>query len=596
MQKIINEMTWKVAGEAGHGILNAGLVMFAKSCVRAGMHVFATAEYPSLIRGGHNHLDVRVSETEIHSQQQHVDLLVALNKESITRHAHKMSEGGGIIYDGDDVNIEGSTRRDIKLYPVPLMKIANTCGGTIMRNTVAIGATFALTGFDIEILNTVIRDNFVTKKGEIVALANIAAAKAGYDYVKNNFKDDFAWALVRRSRGNKIFLSGNEATVAGALRAGCKFVAAYPMTPTSSVLMLMAGQEKDYHLVVKQTEDEIAAINMAIGASFAGARSMVATSGGGFSLMVEGLGLAAQTETPLVIVEGQRPGPATGMATHSGQADLRFVLHASTDEFPRIVIVPGDVEDSFHYAIKAFDLADRYQMPVIILTDKYVAESYKTTEEFATDDVVIDRGLLSKGDVGEGYLRYKVTVSGSSLRSVPGQKGGRHVASSYEHDEHGFEREEEEVRIAMHNKRFRKLEHAAKELPQPELYGAKEADMTIISWGSPKGPIREAMKLLAKEGITINYLQIVFLSPFPSQKVRDVIKSAKHTVIIENNKTSQLSSLIREHCLCDADFKMLKYDGRPFYPEEIAAGVRKLLRERKLSTLEFSKGSIIRAV
>ena len=295
--------------------------------------------------------------------------------------------------------------------------------------------------------------------------------------------------------------------------------------------------------------------------------------------MVEGFGLAAQTETPLVVVEAQRPGPATGMATHSGQGDLRFVLHASTDEFPRIVIAPGDVNECFYAAIKAFNLAEKYQLPVIILTDKYLGESFRTVPEFDQRGISVDRGLLiSNGHtISEGYARYKNTPSGVSPRAIPGTKGGMHVASSYEHDEQGFEREEEEIRIMMHKKRFRKLESAQQEIPDPELFGPEKADITILSWGSPKGPIKEAIKLLEKDRITANYLQIIFLSPFPAEKVKQAIDSAKRTVVIENNMTSQLNSLIREHCLRDVENKILRFDGRPFNPEDLYEEIKKLL-------------------
>ena len=580
---LVNRFSWKVAGAAGDGILNAGL-MFAKTCLRGGLHVFATAEYPSLIRGGHNHLDVRIEDEEIYSHVKSVDLLVALNKDSINKHKNKISYGGGIIYDGDELKFDRKeVRNDIKLYPMPLNKLANQAGGKIMRNVVAMGATVALTDFDLDLFNDIIRFNF-KKKGDKIIDSNVLAAKLGYDYIRENFDDDFRFRLkTRKIAGkDKIFLSGNEAISMGAIKAGCKFFAGYPMTPASSILMTMASQERNFNLVVKHTEDEIAAINMAIGASFAGVRAMTATSGGGFSLMVEGFGLAAQTETPLVVVEAQRPGPATGMATHSGQGDLRFVLHASTDEFPRIIIAPGDVEECFYKTIDAFNLAEKYQLPVIILTDKYLGESFASVEEFDCSNINIDRGkLLTEEDLEkiENYKRYSITKDGVSPRSIPGQKKGTYVASSYEHDEEGFEREEEEIRIAMHDKRFRKLEEAKKDIEEPILYGSEDADVTIVSWGSPKGPIKEAMKLLERNGISTNFLQVVFINPFPKGAVTNIINNSKTTVVIENNKTSQLSGIIKENTGLDIDYKVLKYDGRPFSPEDIFVAIKDIMNK-----------------
>lgn len=602
MNEVINKFSWKIGGEAGDGILNAGLIMFAKTCVRGGLYVFSTAEYPSLIRGGHNNLDVRVGDKEIFSHTKEVNLLVALNKETIDKHKHKLVSGSGIIYDGDEIKLtKDEFDCDVKLYPMPLIRFANECGGRIMRNTIALGATIALLDFDLELMKSVIVDNFGSKKGAAVAEQNVKAATMGYDYIKNNFPDEFGYKLQRLPAPSRLFMSGNDAISAGAIKAGCKFFAAYPMTPASSILSTLAAQEINYNIVVKHTEDEIAAINMAIGASFAGVRSMTATSGGGFALMTEGFGLAAETETPLVVVEAQRPGPATGMATHSGQGDLRFVMHASTDEFPRIIIAPGAVEECYDLTIEAFNLADVYQMPIIILTDKYLGESYKTVQAL-NNNAVIDRGLLLSDEEAEkqtNYLRYKLAESGVSPRAIPGQKNCMFVASSYEHDEQGYEREEEEVRLAMHAKRFKKFENAATEIAEKgiatKLYGSGVADFSIVSWGSPKGPILEAMKMLGEEGINVNYLQIIFISPFPKKIVERTMKKFR-TIVIENNKTSQLSGVIKEQTGLDVDYQILKYDGRPFSPEDIYNGVKNIILNNSVKRLVFSREGLIEAV
>ncbi len=599
---IVNRFSWKIAGEAGHGILNAGLQMFAKSCLRGGLNVFANAEYPSLIRGGHNNLDVRVDDREIFAHSKDINMLIALDKNSIDKHVNKITPNGAVIYDSDIIKIDQNyiKREDIFVYPIPLYQIAEKIGGKIMRNTVAMGATFALLDFDLELLYDVLRDNFGKKKGEAIANANVIAAKTGYDYIKSNYNIEvFPFKLKKIETNEKrIFMSGNESIAAGAIKAGCKFLAAYPMTPATSILTNMASQEMNYNIIVKHTEDEIAAINMAIGASFAGVRSMVCTSGGGFALMAEGLGLAAQTETPIVIVEAQRPGPATGMATHSGQGDLNFVLNASTDEFPRIVMAPGCVEDCFYAIADAFNLAEKYQLPVIVLTDKYLGESYRSVSKFDTKNVKIERGLMLKDEDAENtndYKRYKLTDTGISPRSVPGQKNCMFVASSYEHDEYGFEREEEEIRVAMHNKRFKKLDEAAKETEPKavKFYGNGYADLTIVSWGSPKGPIREAMRVLEQEDIFINFYQIVFMSPFPTKQVEQIFSTAKKVVVVENNKTGQLAELIRAKTGLNVSNKILRYDGRPFSLEDICNGIKEIMKSDGVSVVEFSKHGII---
>jgi 2-oxoglutarate ferredoxin oxidoreductase subunit alpha len=598
-EKIFNKLSWKVAGEAGHGILNAGLQMFAKSCLRGGLHIFATAEYPSLIRGGHNHLDVRVGDSQIFSHAKGLTILVALDKNSIDKHVEKLVPNGCVIYDSNMIKIDKSyiERNDILVYPVPLLDIAGEAGNKILRNTVAMGATFALTDFDMELLNGVLKTTF-SKKGDEVVNMNIKAAKLGYDYVKKNFDTDkFQFKLKKiEQKGKRLFMSGNEAATAGAISGGCKFLAAYPMTPATSIMTNMASQERNFNVVVKHTEDEIAAINMAIGAGHAGARAMTCTSGGGFALMTEGLGLAAQTETPVVIAIAQRPGPGTGMATHSGQGDLKFVLNASTDEFPRIVMAPGTVEDCFFMMADAFNIAEKYQMPVIFLTDKYLGESYCSVPYFDFKKIKTDRGLMLTDEQAEkqdDYKRYKITENGISPRAVPGQKNCMFTASSYEHDEHGFEREEEENRVAMHNKRFRKMEEASKEIDGICMHGDHDAKVALIGWGSTKGPILEAMKMLKNNGVKMKYCQVKFISPLPKEKIDEIISSSDIVIDIENNKTALLSGVIREAIGKDISHKILRYDGRSFAPEDIAEGVEKILHDKSITRIEISKPGII---
>ncbi|MBI4896116.1 MAG: 2-oxoacid:acceptor oxidoreductase subunit alpha [Candidatus Aenigmarchaeota archaeon] len=587
MAQIVNSFSWKIAGAAGDGILSAGM-LFAKMCMRGGLHVCATAEYPSLIRGGHNHLDVRVAERKVHAQSRHPDLLIALNQDAIEFHAFKVADNGGIIYDSDQVSI---TPDDLKghhvhLFSVPLRTLAEEHGGTVMRNTIALGATLGLVDYDLEFLNQVLKTRF-GKKGEEIIAANMRATQAGYNYVKEHYTGAFSYKLQPVPVKQRIMITGNEAISTGAIRAGCKFFSAYPMTPASSLLHFMAEQERAYNLVVKHTEDEIAAINMAIGASYAGARSMTSTSGGGFALMVEAFGLAAMTETPLVVVEAQRPGPATGMATQSGQADLKFMLNAGTDEFPRIVVAPGDVDECFFETFRAFNLAEKYQTPVIVLTDKYLGESYWSTNAFDSQSLSVERGaVLTEKDLAsqKDYRRYAITESGVSPRVFPGQKNGMHVATSYEHDEKGREREEEQIRVAMHEKRFRKIKAMEQDIPAPTCIGPEHADVTLIGWGSTKAAILEALELLKKQNISANYVQMLYVAPFPTQVMKQLLSSGSILIDIENNKTGQLASLIKEQTGIDVNYKILKFDGRPFSPEDIAEAVCDI-RDKKIEKI-----------
>jgi 2-oxoglutarate ferredoxin oxidoreductase subunit alpha len=580
---LTNKVSLLVGGEAGAGITRSGF-LFAKTCLRGGLYVFGANDYQSLIRGGHNFYTVNACDEPVYSQADTVDLLLALNKETILLHVDELAEGAGVIYDGDQINVttEELGRVDVKLYSVPLQKIAKTLEGPqIMENTVALGAVIALLDYDLELLNGVLRDTFKPK----IAEQNIEAAKQGYNYAKENYGNSFGCKLQKTGSADKkrVFLTGNEAIGLGALNAGCKLYAAYPMTPATSILHFLAPLDREYKMVVVQTESEIAAVNMVAGASYAGVRSMTATSGGGFCLMSEGLGMVGMTETSPVIVLVQRPGPSTGLPTYSAQGDLRFAIHASQGEFPRVVVAPGDVEESFYLTVDAFNLAEKFQVPVLIISDKYLAESNGTAETFDQKRVGIDRGkLLTETEYTgtEEYMRHRFTKDGISPRATPGTKGAIVRTNADEHNESGYTTEDPLLATKMADKRFKKFDALIKELKNSEtvkLYGAEEADVTVIGWGSTKGPVREAMKVLGKEGVKVNFLQIVYLHPFPSDKVLEVLRSAKKTIIVENNQTSQLSSLIREHLLRDVDHKILKYDGRPFNPEALARSIQEVL-------------------
>jgi 2-oxoglutarate ferredoxin oxidoreductase subunit alpha len=580
---ITNKISLLVGGEAGAGITRSGF-LFAKACLRGGLFVFGVNDYQSLIRGGHNFYLVRAEAEKIYSQADSIDLLIALNKETIILHKHELIPSGGIIYDGDQITItkEELGREDLKLYSIPLRKIVKGLEGPqIMENTVALGAAIALLNYDPEILNDVLRDTFNPK----IAEENVNAAKQGYEYTQENYKDVFGYHLEKTSQAgkHKILLTGNEAVGLGAIRAGCKLYAAYPMTPATSLLHFLAPLDREYNIVVIHTESETSAANMVAGASYAGIRAMTATSGGGFCLMTEALGMTGMTETNPVILLVQRPGPSTGLPTYSAQGDLRFAIHASQGEFPRVIIAPGDVTETFYNTMEAFNLADKFQIPAIIISDKYLAESHGTAEPFDQNRVVIDRGQLITDEEYKGeeeYKRHKFTTDGISPRAMPGIKNAIVRTNADEHNELGYTTEDPLLSTKMTDKRFEKLDALTKDLENYEttkFYGPEEAEATILAWGSTKGPIREAMKLLGKDGIKINYLQIIYLTPFPATKVQKILKRAKKTIVVENNKTSQLTSLIREHLLISVDHKILKYDGRPFNPDALSQKIKEVL-------------------
>ena len=567
----VNNLNWKIGGEAGYGILSAGEI-FAYACAHGGLETFAYLEYPSLIRGGHNTYQVLVREDNVQSHSSQVDLLVALNKETIDRHLTEVVKDGALVYDSNEKDLRDyvCSRADAGCLGVPLEDLTKQAGGEkVMRNMVAVGVSFGLVKYPYDFIVELI-DQVFSKKGAKMVQLNQAAAKAGYDYAQTNFAEKFDYQLkVKINKDQRMLINGNEAIALGAIKAGLKFYAAYPMTPATSILQYLVAQERDYKLVVKQTEDEIAAMNMAVGASFAGVRSMVATSGGGFALMSEALGLAGMTECGTVVVIAQRPGPATGLPTWTEQGDLRFALHAGQGDFPRVVLAPGDPEECFYMTFQAHNLADKYQLPVIVLTDKYMAEARQTVPFFNTESLKLDRGELadtSKLSADARFARYAMTPSGVSQRSIPSQPGGMFAANSDEHDDTGMANEEADTRQAQMDKRMKKLQALRSEIQEPvKLYGPKEAEVTLVGWGSTKGPILEAMK----KSKNINFLQIRCLEPFPVKEVDTVLRQAKRRVLIENNYSGQLAGLIRERTGIDITDKFLKYDGRPINPEEI---------------------------
>jgi 2-oxoglutarate/2-oxoacid ferredoxin oxidoreductase subunit alpha len=572
-----NDFSVRIGGAAGDGVSSTGEIL-ARTLSRSGYHCYGLNSYQSAIRGGHVWFQVRGSRNKLTSQGDNVDVIIALNSESSEIHAPFLSEGGIVLHDKDRVkcpaNLLPSTAKDA---PVPLGDISRKFDkNPIMQNTVALGAVLYLLGLDMATFESVLVDTFGKKKQAVVD-ANSQAAKAGYEYAKANLTQ-LAVKCESPIVGNpKMLMTGNQAIALGAAMAGCKFYAAYPMTPASGILHWMAAHAIACGIVVKQAEDELAVINMGIGAAHAGARSMVGTSGGGFSLMVEALGMAGITETPIVIVESQRAGPSTGLPTKTEQGDLNMMLGASQGDFPRIVLAPTTVEEAYYSTIEAFNLAERFQCPVIIASDLLLSEHIESVDDLSTD-VLIDRGeLITEAPAGEPYLRFKVTETGISPRAIPGTAGTIYVAASDEHEENGVVVSDVlsgipryvEVRKRQMEKRMRKLELAKNEMSAPRIIGPPVSELTLVCWGSTAGVAQEAAEMLRQSGVETNVCAIRNVWPFKAEEIAKMITGAKRTLLVECNFTGQLGRLIRAETGIEIKDKFLKYDGEPIYPKEI---------------------------
>lgn len=552
--QVASHINIMIGGEAGQGVQSAGFIL-AKTFSHAGFHVFADQDYESRVRGGHNFYRVRVSDSEVAAVSESVDILVALNEESIDLHLEELTSDGVAIRNTEDVK----ERNDKNIFAVPFDLLTSD---RIMVNTVALGAALGLIDFDIVILEKVLEDQYGTGES---GKANIEAARAGYNYSRDN-KSGYGLRPVKPiNREKKMLLNGNEAIALGAMAAGCKYVSSYPMTPSTSIMEYIAARADEYGIVVMQAEDEVAAINNIVGAGYAGVRSMTTTSGSGFCLMVEGLGLAGITETPVVLIDAQRPGPAVGLPTRTEQGDLQFALTAHHGEFPRFVLAPANVEDCFRLTVEAFNLADIYQTPVIILTDQYLASSYATVDKFDLSKVIIDRGELYSGNPTE-YRRHAITGSGISPRAFPGMSEALVVTDSDEHDEYGHLTEDAGIRNDMVLKRLRKMNSLDKKILKPWKYGNDNPELLLIGWGSSYGAAREAVDILNEKGTNTGMINLNHLYPFPAEEVADAINNALKSIVVESNATGQLANLIRTETGIKVEGKILKFDGRPITP------------------------------
>jgi len=558
----------KLGGEAGQGLQTVGDTL-AKVFSRAGYHVFSHQDYESRVRGGHNFFQIRFSDGPVSAPREKINILAAFDNESIARYEGQLMEHGQVIYDSHSLK---KSFGKPQFLDIPFEALALEHGGSkIMANTVATGAIMGMLGMEPDILLGLLRETFL-RKGEDVVTANVSAAMAGHDFaVRECIKCSFALAPPGKP---KMLISGVEAIGLGAVASGCKFYSAYPMTPSTGIMNYIADKEKEYGIIMEQAEDEIAAINMALGASFGGVRAMTGTSGGGFALMVEGVSLAAMTETPVVIALGQRPGPATGFPTRTEQAELLFAVHSAHGEFPRAVFAPGTPEQAFFLTNKAFDIAEKYQIPVFIVFDQHLADTQWTFDGFTLKEVRYTDYRL-RGDLLktlDTYKRHLFTENGVSPLGVPGDSRHLVVTDSDEHDEEGHMVEDAETRVRMVHKRlFRKLPLIAHEIAPPLLYGSAEPDIVIVGWGSTYGVLKESVEALRKEK-RIAMLHFSEIYPFPSNenlRYLDVLRNAKLTICVENNATGQFARLMRAEKGYEFHTRINKYDGRPFTLEEL---------------------------
>jgi 2-oxoglutarate ferredoxin oxidoreductase subunit alpha len=550
-----------LSGEAGKGLKTIEMVL-VKALNRSGFNVFATKEYMSRVRGGNNTVEIVVSSREHRAFLDRMDILVPLNKDAIYRLAGRIDEDTVIV--GDPENVKEDYRKQGRFLEMGFQGIAEKVGDRIYANSVAAGVVGGILEADSDSLKTTIERIF-EKKGEKVIDKNKEAVAQGYRRGRELAgQNDLDFDLdPDDSVKNHMVLNGAEAVSLGAIAGGCNFISSYPMSPSTGVLVFLSRHAPEFGIVSEQAEDEISAINMALGAWYAGARAMVTTSGGGFALMVEGLSLAAMVETPVVIHLAQRPGPATGLPTRTEQADLLFALRAGHGEFPRIILSPGTLEDAFSLSCQAFNLADRFQVPVFILTDQCLMDTYYDLCDLDLSGAKAEKAIVkTRAD----YKRYRLTEDGISPRGIPGYGKGLVMADSDEHDEYGRITEDMDTRVDMVEKRLKKLDLMRAAAVEPELFGSDAYRTLVVSWGSTYHAVREAISCLKDEGVALLHLAQVF--PM-HEKVTEHIARAEQVVTVENNATAQLGTLLALETGRGPDRAVLKYNGLPFCVEEL---------------------------
>jgi 2-oxoglutarate ferredoxin oxidoreductase subunit alpha len=625
---VVDSVNWMAGGAQGSGVDTAANI-FGKACGYGGLYAFGRREYHSNIKGLHSYFHLRVSTKEVLANVNAVDLLAAFDAETAVRHLNEVVPEGGVIIGSQQVNTKvldiptlppefkdeivkfmeensvGETlndwlnyakQRNIHVFPVPYMELLNQIGAklgisqiskiTRMINVLTIGVSFALFKYDRNLAEKAVRDTFAAK-GKIAEM-NVTALNYAYDYAEDNF-DGFKHRLEKTEvNGERLFLTGNQAVAMGKVLGGCRVQTYYPITPAADESEYLEAHQilktagEDEAIVVIQTEDEIAAVNSASGAALAGARAATSTSGPGFALMAEGLSWAGHSEVPLVITYYQRGAPATGLPTRNGQADLRFAMHAGHGEFPRIILASGDIQECFYDAAKVFNLAEKYQMPVIHLLDKAMANCSQTYPVFDYGKFKIDRGQIraEKDLEGKEYRRFRFTENGVSPRAVLGTRNGVHWYTGDEHNETGHISEEPLNRRLMVEKRMKKLELVEKEVPAEDklkFFGDKNSENIVVSWGSPKGAILESLEMLRKEGFSLGFMQVRLLHPLPVEDVKNALAGKKRIIDVEDNYTGQLAGVIKEATGFAPNFYILKYTGRPMTTTEVHGALKAIL-------------------
>jgi 2-oxoglutarate ferredoxin oxidoreductase subunit alpha len=628
-----DEINWMAGGPQGSGVDTAANI-FGRACGYGGLYVYGRREYHSNIKGLHSYFHLRVSKHEVSANVNDVDLIAAFDAESVVRHIGEVVSGGGIIVDrdqagtrmlgiptlprefkedfrgflekkglGDTIDdlLSDAEKLNIRVFSVPYMDLLNQIAQklgieqiskvTRMINVLTIGISFGLLDYDKALVEKAIR-TFFAEKPKIVDM-NILAVSLAYDYARQNFQNGFGRKLQKTDTDEKrIFVSGNQAVALGKVLGGCRVQTYYPITPAADEseyleaheILKTTAKEGKASIIVLQTEDEIAAINMASGAVLAGARAATATSGPGFSLMVEGLAWAGNSEVPVVITYYQRGAPSTGLPTRHGQDDLRFVIHAGHGEFARIVLASGDIRECFYDAAMAFNYAEKYQMPVIHLIDKAMGNSSQTYALFDSGQFKIERGeILEETQIEGEYRRFKFTESGISPRVFLGTRNGVHWYTGDEHNEFGHISEEPKNRTLMVEKRMKKLALIEKEVPIEEkvnFFGDKDAKNIVVSWGSPKGAIIEAVEKLRQEGFSVGFIQVRMVHPLPSKHLSATLQNANRTICVEMNYSSQLAEIIREKTGIQIGFQILKWNGRPMTTTEVYEALKLVLTDK----------------
>jgi 2-oxoglutarate ferredoxin oxidoreductase subunit alpha len=574
----MDELNWAIGGEAGDGIDSTGKI-FAQALSRAGRHVFTSKDFASRIRGGYTAYKVRTSVDPVQSVVDTLDVLIALTERTVEENSDELHEGSVVIYDGERTEFDDfEPPEGVVGLDVPLRSIAEDAGGAIMRNVVALGAVCEVTAFPVEKLDESLEKRF-GGKGQKIVENNRQAARLGAEYVREEYDVGGTYGM-ETTDADYVLLNGDEAIGMGAIAAGCRFYSGYPITPATDVMEYLSGRIEEFGGHVVQAEDELSAINMALGAARAGARSMTATSGPGIDLMTETFGLVATSETPLVICDVMRSGPSTGMPTKQEQGDLNMLLYGGHGEVPRIVVAPTTVAECFHKTVEAFNLAEKYQTPVYLVADLSLAVTEQTFEpdEFDMDAVEIDRGKIVEDEELAAFQddqgRFKPhanTEDGVSPRALPGTEGGVHMSTGLEHDELGRRTEDTDVRVQQVEKRQRKLETAREQESWAyREFGDPDADALVLSWGSNEGAIVEALAFLEDRDVDVRFISVPYLLPRPDLEAE--IEGAEEVVVVECNATGQFADVI-EHDTLSRVNRVTKYDGVRFKADELADAI-----------------------